>query len=344
MKNLLKDIAAAIEAAAAKQEGLPPWQAGQEIAVNCKVAARWVESYERGRPADAILNDLASEAEKAEQILKGDTEEARENARKRPGLPDGMFSTECAAIASYLIAGYLKGQEARNNRLQLVKRLAKEVLEKHPQAKRFGGESAVAGPHFLRSETVFQNFTQLRKDAYSEEAFREKLRAKLAALKADIDEKHKLYNPEAAHLEDRHRTRDAYLMALFQNNLLVKYLTALFPEQAKPGQPAAGQAQPFGEELERVVRAALKKRGLLDNNGHFTGDYTQVKALFVVLHLRGYLPKKSKKRGAELLAALFEAQFNFDFAPRTITGAEKYPNIGQDREERLFTGAIPERK
>lgn len=129
----------------------------------------------------------------------------------------------------------------------------------------------------------------------------------------------------------------------FRNAVYRDFILSLFPE-AGEGQPGQPEGQPFGEELERVVRAALEKRRLLNANGHFAGDYTQVKALFVVLRQREYLPKKSKIRAAEILAALFASQFNFDFSPRTVTSAEKEKNAGQDREETRFLGAIPARK
>lgn len=260
MEKLLKSIAEAIQAAAEKEQGLPPWQAAQEIADNCEVAARWVEMYEMGRPAGAILTDLAREQEKAWEIIKGETKSYRENARRNnPEFPDGMFSTKCAAIALPLIARYIermeREKEPRLERLQLAQRLAKEVLKECPETEIFGDEQSVRLAHFPILEEAFQDYARLRKDAYSEEAFREKLRAKLAALEADTAEKLRLYNPEEARPfvsdirrpnfhKERQNERMDYLMALFRNTLLARYLEALFPGD---GQPAAGAGQAQGE-------------------------------------------------------------------------------------------------
>lgn len=356
MDNLLKDIRAAIEAAAAKEQGLPAWQAAQEIAVNCEVAARWVEMYEMGRPADAILTDLAREQEKAWEVLKGETESYRANARNNPEFPDGMFSVKCAAIALPIIARYIERMERekgpRRDRLELAQRLAKEVVGQYPHTEIFGGEQSVRQAHFPILEEAYRGYARLKADSFSEDAFREKLRAKLEALEADTAEKLRLYNPEEARPftgaiglpegfhEERQPERLNYLMALFRNTLIARYLTALFPGDGQPeSQPAA-----YGEALATVVRGALEKRRLLDG-GKFAGQTSpHVKALFAVLRQKGYLPKKSRIQAARMLSSLFASEFGFEFAPRTVSTAEDEKNEAQAAEETKFLKAIPPRK
>lgn len=208
------------------------------------------------------------------------------------------------------------------------------------QTEVFGDEQSVHLVHFPILEEAFRDYTRLRKDAYTEEAFREKLRAKLAALEADTAEKLSLYNPEDAQPfrgaidlpKDFHKERQPermdYLMALFRNTLLAEYLTTLFPEEKKPGQPEAREDSSFGEKLATKVRQVLEKRGQLDQ-GRFTGNSTHVKALYNVLAngtLKGIYKEKR-------FADFFLKHFGFRITSRTL---QNPPNKGQDTEESKY--------
>lgn len=363
-------IREAITEAAKRYPDVTPAQVELESRLLINLAQYYLDDLASGIfTPEEIAADISKYKDKAKEALLGYSTKAND---WKDGSRNGKFTLECHALVlaklEAVFLGMKQEEEGKRERLELAQRLAKEILKERPQTEMVGDERVFRWVYFPVLEKAFRDFTRLREDASSEAAFREKLRAKLAALKAEIDEKYKLVNPEDAqpfrgaaglpkdfHKEQQKERKD-YLTALFKNTLLAKYLTALFPEEglkAGEGQPGQPEGQPFGEELERVVRAALEKRGLLNANGHFkrTDDekgkdfrYTQVKALFVVLRQREYLPKKSKSRAAEILAALFASQFNFDFSPRTVTSAEKEKNAGQDKEETEFLGAIPARK
>lgn len=383
-----------------KHRHLFPYELGgkdEYIFQQCEKYSPWFDGLEESPTSPERLKDKVRE-----ELLKLEAETAREEAKflrfyPPPGKDmqteiiqdeEGNERTELkkveppnkelfqwvsfknSVLEDFLYALLPEGREemkreieARKKRRQLAQRLMKGVLMEYPETEIFGDEESLHWVHFPILEEAFRDFTRLKKDAYSEEAFREKLRGKLAALKADTEEKYNRWNPEEAQPlhtiglpkdfhKERQRERMGYLMALLQNTLLAEYLTALFSEE---GQPEAGETLPFGEELEKVVRAALEKRGLLDANGHFLrtespkGEdfrYTQVKALFVVLRQREYLPYKPRtaSQAAQKLATLFASRFNFEFTPRTVTSAERERNIGQDKEERSFTSAIPKKE
>lgn len=115
----------------------------------------------------------------------------------------------------------------------------------------------------------------------------------------------------------------------------------------EPIRKAAAAALGYGEELAAVVRAALEERGLLDESGKYTGGVSpHIKALFVVLRLRGYLPNKKRtaSQAAQRLAALFASEFGFKFSPRAISAAEEQKSLGQEKAETQFFKAIQARK
>lgn len=332
MDKLLKDIRAAIEAAAAKEQGLPPWQAAQEIADNCEVAARWVEMYEMGRPAGAILTDLAREQEKAWEIIKGETKSYRENARRNnPEFPDGMFSTKCAAIAMPLIAAYIQalitGDNTPITRAVCTTEGLKQDISELCQDCPLPGliKEGIEQRTIAQAEALQHALPPAQFKAYLSREI--EAAAKALATLMQLAQRPGALFPNITKQFLWNKERIKALQAFLQ------------PEAAKPGQPAA-----YGEGLADVVRDALEKRRLLDG-GKFAGQTSpHVKALFAVLRQKGYLPKKSRIQAARMLSSLFASEFGFEFAARTISTAETQKSLGQVKAENLFLKDIPEKK
>lgn len=274
----------------------PEELAGKEehIFQQCEAYSRWWKELQ-SRP----ISFEGMKAEIRDELYKLEAETAMQEARAEVKKPEPSneelfqwVSFNNAVLEDFLLALLPEGREemkreidAKKERRKLAHRLAKEVLKEHPETEVFGDEESVHWVHFPILEEAFRDFTRLRKDAYSEAAFREKLRVKLAALEADKVEKLRLYNPEDAqpfrgaiglpkdwHKEQQKERKD-YLMALFRNTLLAEYLTALFPEA---GQPEAGQALPEDLTFDSLfvhpsgkeeLLAALRELALIDGKG-----------------------------------------------------------------------------
>lgn len=285
-------------------------------------------------------------------------------------LPPEVKEEDIEQAGQWLLAKIQEAkqeEEARRERLELAQQLAKEVLKEYPETEIFGDEQSVHWVHFPILEEAFGDFTRLKKDAYSEEAFREKLRAKLAALKADIEETYNRWNPEEAQpfrgtiggIKDFHKERQPermdYLMARFRNNLLIKFLTALFPEA---GELVAGQAQPQKEELTfeslfifpsvpaLVIRAMqeAEPEPLLneDGEGILFGKTTvaPVVALVDILFGRKLIKDGVAKKEAYMAIC---SRFDFESSPRPDKARKEGAGTYQDYKESFHGFFLEER-